>query len=126
MKAILITVTLLFTASAFAQTGGVNVNEIEEGTTTLEIKKTRGEKAKTGDPLWEVQDGSADLEGESAATAKEAKDAWKKACNDWKKEFRADNKENKILSINCGSSTCGGEVGQKTCTSKRRTKSKRN
>lgn len=118
MKTAILAAIMILGVNAFAQTSGVNLNEIDEGTTNIEIKKTKGDKAVIGEPLWEVTDGSAELEGESGATNKDAKDAWKKACNDWKKEFRADNKDNKIINMNCGSSTCGGEVGSKVCTSK--------
>lgn len=89
----------------------------QEGTTTIEIKKGKKEDMKT-ENKWEVQDGTAEIEGESAATPKEAKAEWKKKCDEWKKEFRADNKDNKILSMSCGNANCGGEVGQKVCTSK--------
>jgi hypothetical protein len=67
---------------------------------------------------WEVQDGQADIEGESSATAGDAKKAWQKACADWKKEMKEDNKENKIINLNCGTAACSGEVGSKVCTSK--------
>ena len=119
MKLIILISTLLFTLCLNAQTVDVNgVDSNEEGTTTIEIKKGKKDELKKSEALWEIQDGTAEVEGESAATAKEAKMTWKKACDDWKKEFRNDNKENKILAINCGSSSCGGEVGQKVCTSK--------
>lgn len=110
---ILLMFTLVLPAFAFAQ---VDLNELQEGTTTIEV--TKGKKAEETKPTWEVHEGQADIEGESSATNKEAKAAWKKACEDWKKEFRADNKDNKILSMSCGTSTCDGEVGQKTCVSK--------
>jgi hypothetical protein len=91
-----------------------------EGTTTIQIKKS-----KNDDPpfnakkiKWETQDGSADIEGEASATAKDAKKAWQKACADWKTEIREDNKENKVLNISCGVSSCSGEAGSKICTSK--------
>lgn len=90
----------------------------EEGsTTTIEIKKGKPGQA-SGQNQWEITDGTADVEGEAGATTKDAKANWKKSCDDWKKEIRADNKENKVLSLNCGSATCGGDAGQKICTSK--------
>jgi hypothetical protein len=117
MKSLSLAALLVFGVTAFAQTG-VNLNELEEGTTNIEIKKTRGEQVKKGEALWELADGTAEIEGEAGATNKDAKDAWKKACEGWKKEFRADNKENKIIAMNCGQSTCGGDAGSKVCTSK--------
>ena len=121
-KFLLFTATLILSTTSFAQT--MKMDEIktdEESTTTIEIKKGRpgsAPAAKPGEPLWEITDGSADLEGEPAATAKDARSTWKKSCEDWKKEFRTDNKENKILAINCGTASCGGDAGSKTCTSK--------
>lgn len=112
--------------ASFAQ--NVDVNDIDasdEGTTTIEIKKTKklmkepvaeATPGKSSD--WEVQEGDAEVEGEMASLEFEARKEWKKACDSWKKEFREDNKENKIISMNCGKATCDGDVGKKTCTSK--------
>ena len=116
----------VFTAlSSAALAASVDVDSIDadqEGTTTIQIKKSKNDKSEdskpTSDARWHVEDGTQDLEGEPSATAKEARAAWKKSCEDWKKEFRADNKENKIIAISCGAATCGGDAGSKTCTSK--------
>lgn len=105
--------------AALAQT--VDIKDVAapagDETTTIEIKKGKKDELKKEEALWEVQDGTSDLEGETSATAKDAKAAWKKACEDWKKEFRNDNKDNKILNISCGTPTCGGDAGNKTCSS---------
>lgn len=105
--------------AALAQT--VDIKDVAapagDETTTIEIKKGKADELKKEEALWEVQDGTSDLEGETSATAKDAKAAWKKACEDWKKEFRNDNKDNKILNISCGTPTCGGDAGNKTCSS---------
>jgi hypothetical protein len=110
-------VTLLFPVFGFAQT--VDVNKIDTQTTedtTIQIHKGKTDTLNT--PKWDVQDGTADVEGEASATQKDAKKAWTKACNEWKKEFKEDNKDNKVLSVNCGSASCSGEAGSKVCTSK--------
>ncbi len=119
MKALLMSM-ILVSSVAWAQT--VDVKDVSadtdgETTTTIEIKKAKAGMMKS-DNTWEITDGTADLEGDAGATNKDAKAKWKKACDDWKKEFRQDNNENKILSLNCGTATCGGDVGNKTCTSK--------
>lgn len=110
---------MLLAAPAFAQT--VDVKDVTtsagDETTTIEIKKGKRDELKKNEAMWEVADGTADVEGEVAPTAREAKQTWKKSCDDWKKEFRADNKENKILALNCGNPSCGGDNAQKTCTS---------
>jgi len=93
----------LFSSWALAQT--VDVNKIpadDNGTTTIRIQKGNNVDVPvnvTRPPAWEVQDGTADVEGEASATAKDAKKAWQQACKDWKKETRDDNKENKILNL---------------------------
>lgn len=112
----------IFLFSAWAMAQSVDVKKIdadEEGSTTIRIEKNKNPNAITATTnKWELQDGTADVEGEASASAKDAKKAWLKACNEWKKEFREDNKENKVLNLNCGVSNCGGEAGSKICSSK--------
>jgi hypothetical protein len=115
--------TILFFAAftAFVHAEDVDLKGVstgEEGTqTTIEIKKGKPGEIKT-DNKWELTDGTADVEGDAGATASEAKSKWKKSCEDWKKEIKEQNKDNKVISVNCGTATCGGEAGSKTCTSK--------
>lgn len=119
IKNLILACAVAFSGVAWGQT--VDVKDLDtqgEGTTTIEIKKNKKEEEKKAEAKWEITEGNADVEGEPAATAKDARAEWTKACNNWKKEFRADNKENKILAINCGSAACGGDAGSKTCTSK--------
>lgn len=122
MKESLLILTLFFSTLLTAQTVDIkDATAGDEETTTIEIKKGKKSETKAEtkpENKWEVQDGTADVEGESAATNKEAKASWSKACTEWKKEFRTDNKDNKILSMACGSASCGGDAGSKVCTSK--------
>lgn len=119
MKNLMIICALVFSGSAFAQSVDVKgLDSQGDGTTTIKIEKNVKAEEKKSELKWETSDGSADVEGEPAATAKDARATWKTACDTWKKEFRADNKDNKILAINCGSASCGGDAGSKTCTSK--------
>ena len=115
MPTIFITL-ILAPLMAFAQT--VDVKGVETGkddSTTIEIRK--GKQVKEGLAEWEVSEGTSDIEGDTGAINNEARTNWKKACEDWKKEFRQDNKENKIINISCGTPTCSGETGSKTCRS---------
>lgn len=106
---------LAFSFSTFAQSVDVkDVNSDTDGSTTIEI--TKG-KSKKNEVAWEVVEGSAPIEGEPAAMNKEARAAWQKACDDWKKELREDNKENRVISINCGKANCSGSAGSKVCSS---------
>src|SRR5688572_3541084 len=108
MKPILLVFTLVFSGMLSAQT--VDVKDVstktgDEESTTIEIKRGKKADAKV-ENKWEIQDGVADLEGENGATNNEAKLSWTKACNNWKKEFRTDNKDNKILNLSCGTASC--------------------
>lgn len=117
MKSVLSSLILVLAFSAHGQT--VDVNEVDanqEGSTTIEITKGKKSEVKNKNG-WEIVEGATPIHGEPAAMEKEARKLWKNACEEWKKEFREDNKENKIVTINCGSPSCSGAVGQKVCSS---------
>lgn len=108
----------LFSWAETVDVKGVEPSGADGDTTTIEIRKgKKAEEALKGDKAWEITEGTADISGDSGATAQDAKANWNKACNEWKKEFRSDNKDNKIISMNCGKHECGGEAGNRTCTS---------
>lgn len=108
---------LIFLVSSWALAQTVDVKGVETGSqdsTTIEIRK--GEKAKTN-LEWEVHDGTSEIAGDPQSGTKEARAAWRRACDEWKKDFRSDNKENRIINVTCGTPTCGGDATNKTCTS---------
>ncbi len=119
---ILLSILFLFTMVE-AQTVGVNINDVnaEEGT-TIEIKKNSGNAygaiVKPNEPLFEVTQGEEDIAGDGAPLLKDARNNFKKACSDWKKEFKDLNKLNQILSMNCGKPVCTTEAMETTCSSK--------
>ncbi len=120
--------TLLATVSLAQSIDVKDLKASEEGTTTIEIKKG-APKGSAQDPgtspaQWEVVEGEADIDGDSAPMKKEAKSNWNVACDTWKKELKADNAENKIISLNCGSPNCSGEAGNQICSSKAKYKIK--
>jgi hypothetical protein len=115
MKAF-ITTFLFIPALVFAQNIDVKDIDTESENTTIEISK--GKKKTNSEALWEVAEGSAEITGEATIMAKEANQSWKKACDEWKKEFRADNKENKIISMSCGKPDCTSDAAGKVCSSK--------
>ncbi len=95
-----------------------DVSAAEDSTTTIEIRK--GKKAEENlrtEPIWKVVEGRVDLEGESAPLRQEARQLWRQACEEWKQEFRSDNQNNQIISLNCGRARCSGSAGFRTCTS---------
>jgi hypothetical protein len=118
MKRLFFALVLFGSPVAFAQTVDVKDVSTDAENTTIEIRKGKQAEVEKKN-AWEVHEATADIEGEISATEREAKAAWKKACDEWKKEVKKEETaENKILSPNCGDKTCGGEVGQKTCSSK--------
>ena len=117
MKFVISFLVLIFSPLVLAQS--VDVKDVAAGdsqTTTIEIRKgSKAESAK--DAQWEVVNGSADIEGDEAPMKRAARKNWKQACKVWKQEFRQDNKENKIISMNCGKPNCQGQSGGTICTS---------
>ena len=111
----LILACLVLSSLSFAQNVGVKVDDVDGSeNTTIEIKK--GNKATTAQ--YEVTQGEDNIEGEAAPLLKAARENWKKACTDWKKEFKDLNKDNSILSMNCGTQSCATQAMETVCTSK--------
>jgi hypothetical protein len=124
MKKTLFCLVLTMSFFAQAQNVGVKVEDInsEEGT-TIEIKK--GVKSSVGvtgsaitGPIYEITQGDEVIEGDGAPLLKEARSNWKKACTEWKKEFKDMNKDNKILTMNCGKQECATAAMETVCSSK--------
>jgi len=107
---------LLLLIPTFAWAQKVDLNKMEDGTTTYEISKNK--KDTKCEDHWEFTEGSADISGDPTVMLKDANENWKKACDAWKKEFRGDNKDNKIITINCNKAECTSDAGGKVCTSK--------
>lgn len=110
-------ITLFMPAVLIAQT--VDLKDMANATeerTTIDIRKGKP-TADVPKIVWETQDGTADIEGDDQPSSKEAKAEWKKACDAWKKEFRSDNKDNKIISMNCGKQECTNDLGKHVCKS---------
>ncbi len=118
MKVLAVIAGLLILSSANAQTTGVKIDNIDSSSedTTISIKK--GSSAAKAEKKFEIIDGDGEIVSDGKLLRNEAQESWKKACESWKKEIREDNKDNKILAINCGSQTCAPENGQTVCKSK--------
>jgi hypothetical protein len=84
--------------------------------TTISIKKGDS-SSKINSPDFEVISGDAAIDGDPDLLTKAARTNWKKACDDWKKEFRELNKENQILAMSCGSANCVSEKAESFCRS---------
>ncbi|MNJ91241.1 hypothetical protein D3C87_88890 [compost metagenome] len=110
MKKLILALSLL-SSMAFAQK--VGVKDIPAGEdTTIEIKK-----GSRSDIVWEVTEGSDEIEGDAAPLLQTARANWKTACADWKKEVKDLNKENPVLALNCGRMQCVTEAMESTCRS---------
>ena len=93
----------------------VDVNDIsaKSSNTTIEIKKdVKPEKE------FEIVSDEADVDGDPAPLMKEARNNWKMACSQWKKETKELNKENQVLAMNCGTPQCTKEGVETICSSK--------
>jgi len=67
---------------------------------------------------FEIVDVSGQITGEPAATSDAARNAWTKACQDWKSETKDLNKNNEVLGMSCNSSACAfTESGKWQCSS---------
>lgn len=82
--------------------------------TTISIKKG----ATSATKKWTLTEGEEEVSGDKAVLLKEAEKNWKAACKEWKSEFKEMNKENKIVSMNCGKMVCSKEGVESTCVSK--------
>lgn len=110
---------LLFGAAAFAQNVGVSVDKINaDENTTIEIRKGNQSSTVNKGAQFEITQGEDSVEGEPAPLLKEARNNWRKACQDWKKELKDLNKENSILSMSCGTQNCTTQSMETVCTSK--------
>lgn len=92
---------LIFSVNAFAQKANIKDIPLDKDTNisiSTEPKKTT--------KAYEIVDETADIEGEPENLQKDARAAWKKACAEWKSETKELNKENKIISLNCGNPKC--------------------
>lgn len=113
MKNFILSFILVFAVKGFAEVG-VKVSDVDTNQdTTISIQKGRVGTQKQ----YVVSEGEQEIAGDKDVMGKSAEMNWKKECNDWKKEFRADNKDNKIISVSCGKMKCSKEGVETTCTS---------
>lgn len=108
--------SLILSTALQAQNVGVRVDDAAAGEqdTTITIKK--GATAP-GEVKYEITEGTDDLSGDPAPLQKEARANWKKACDEWKKELKELNRDNQILSMNCGRVECATSAMETVCRS---------
>ena len=100
MKSILAITVLMFSLSTLAQTA--QVRDIPaDGDTNISITK-----GKNSQRDYDITESHEDISGDPQILSKDARDSWKTACADWKKETKENNKGNQIISLSCGSVKC--------------------
>ncbi|MBC7743321.1 MAG: hypothetical protein H7061_14075 [Bdellovibrionaceae bacterium] len=97
-----------------AEEVGIKINDVNTTQdTTISIKKgDAGGKRK-----YTLSNGEEDISGDKNVVMKDAEKSWKSACLDWKKEFRELNKDNKIITMNCGQMKCTKDGVESICSS---------
>ncbi len=120
MKKLVLTIlTIALAHTAHAEEVGVKVDTSQD--TTISVKKGPQADAKK---KYSVVEGEHEVVGDKDVIAKSAEKNWKLACTEWKKEFRQDNKDNKIISVVCGRMVCDKEGVESTCKSQAKYKIK--
>ena len=100
MKSILSLSVFLFTVSVFAQTAAIK-DIPTDGDTNIAI--TKGKNTQRN---YEITQGSEEIQGDPAILSLDARNSWKQACADWKKEIKENNKDNQVIALSCGSAKC--------------------
>jgi hypothetical protein len=101
--------------SSFAQKATISELPVSEDT-VISIKK--GDSATKSGKLFEITEGTGEIAGEPQLLIKEARNAWKKSCDEWKKETKELNKDNKIIILQCNQPKCASLGTEGTvCTS---------
>ena len=112
---LIIALTLGLLSIATAEEVGLKVDKITtQEDTTISISK--GNK-KSDTKKYTISEGEDQLTGDKEVVKKDAQKSWKMACADWKKEFRDLNKDNKIISMSCGTMNCSKDGVESTCSS---------
>lgn len=116
MKKIILSLFILgFSTVLFAEEVGVKLDKINaERDTTISITKGNQNIKKR----YHITEGTDEVTGDTNVVRMQAMDSWKKACQDWKKELKELNKDNQIITLNCGKMKCSKDGVETTCESK--------
>lgn len=109
---------LLFFFLALAQEVGLKVDSGSSASnedTTISIKK--GNQPAVNKKKYTISDGDEEIAGDKDVLKKNAEKNWKQACDDWKKEIKELNKDNKVISLSCGSMKCTKDGVESACKS---------
>lgn len=109
---------LFFSVLALAQEVGLKIDtsgSTSTEDTTISIKK--GSNPTANKKKYTISEGSEEITGDKDVLKKNAEKNWKQSCEDWKKEIKELNKENKVISVSCGSMTCSKDGVESACKS---------
>lgn len=94
---------------ALAQSGkpGLTLSDVPTNQdTSILIKKGPIEQGNLlAPPDFEVVEGKDEVSGEPTNDRKSAYASWKEQCNEWRKSMREMNKDNQLITLNCGTPT---------------------
>jgi hypothetical protein len=109
-------VFILFSFLAFnAFAENIDIKDVKtDQDTTIQIKKGSGQDLTN---QYEIVSGQEEISGDPAPLLQTARENWKKACADWKKETKELNKDNSIISLNCGTMQCSTAAMESSCKS---------
>jgi hypothetical protein len=109
-------VVLSVAASSRAEGPSVAVTGVPaDQDTTISIRK--GERARSSEPEYHIESGSSPISGDPVMGQQESYEAWKKACNEWKKDMREMNGKG-LIALSCGTPTATTDSsGRKTQSS---------
>lgn len=116
----MVLIKLLFSVGLFvnAETVDVNIKDVDtkqsDGAIVIRKEPING----SINPQFQITDGDEEIVADSDPLLKQARINWKKSCDDWKKEMKTNNKDNQIISLNCGSMNCTTAAAESTCKSK--------
>lgn len=108
-------VAFIFGFMAYAEEVGVKVDKVNTSGEDTTISITKGSKAAK--KKYVVTEGTEEVTGDKDVVLKSAEKNWQKACKEWKTEFKENNKDNKIISMNCGKMNCSKNGVESTCES---------
>lgn len=78
----------------------VKLKDVQADDTSITIGKSAGKCVE-----YEINSGTEDIFSSPEYDRSKAYAGWKTACADWKTSMREINKENRVISLNCGSPT---------------------
>jgi hypothetical protein len=94
---------LLAVSVGAEENASIKIKDVSTSEDTSVIIKKGALPLPSDTPVFEIVSGTDEVSGDLEAGVKESWASWKTACENWKKEFKENNKENQIITLNCNS-----------------------